>query len=561
MEAVTQTAQAARRYLSVLMSGDDAARKQLVFSPTTAAKSGSREFERTRDTYTEAPATHDRHSTQGVGVTATRGTAEQASEKTKVTTRFAREAQGEAAKRKRASSPKSLDAAVSEGRQDRRSDPGKRPVRIERLGSNPTPIPNGSLKDQRNQPVKSILSKGSVLRYSGEHLPGGKRKRDFGDSNGDESFPDAAAHKKRKLTELLKAVGVVPSLGSVTSVYAPSDLNAMGKQSLFTNSISRNVTSGRLQLRGASTSGRLTTHSPLHRVGMQRKNMNRHTWHNTPSTDESILKAELIDLPPDESTSLSASTGIISYATDTSIAPLPGAAIGSFSFSVDTGTTGTTGGENSKPLRRSKPKKGKVEDDDSLLGAALREFNDGKVGGSFLKSDETKDDAAKSSATGPSTLAAFTFGGDSAAGASISSTDAFTFGAATVTKGDALKVGDAAPVSVGGGFTFGAPAATETATVSPAPFSFGAPAGASDAAPTTAGAPDPFSFGAAVPAAAAAAGAPAPFSFRAASASAPGGSAPFTFGGAPSASPGMALGAGDAPNGRKVVRGRRPGRR
>ena len=96
MEAVTQTAQAARRYLAhFLMSGDDAARKTLVFSPTNAKKTSLSPSDvnptPTRSSY-EAPASHhDGHSRHTSSV-ATRGPATGA-DASRITTRFAREAQ------------------------------------------------------------------------------------------------------------------------------------------------------------------------------------------------------------------------------------------------------------------------------------------------------------------------------------------------------------------------------------------------------------------------------------------------------------------------------------
>jgi hypothetical protein len=93
MEAVTQTARAARRYLSVLLSGDDAARKQLVFSPgrvSSRADVGAGEPARA---HSEASGSRARAS-------AARAPAEGA-DAPRVTSRFAVEAARVAGKRKR----------------------------------------------------------------------------------------------------------------------------------------------------------------------------------------------------------------------------------------------------------------------------------------------------------------------------------------------------------------------------------------------------------------------------------------------------------------------------
>lgn len=558
MEALTQTAQAARRYLAhFLMSGDDAARKTLVFSPTNAKKTSLSPSDvnptPTKSSY-EAPASHHDGYSRHTSTVATRGPATGA-DASRITTRFAREAQvAPPATRKRGAEPMDRD-------ESHRADWNEHPA-----GDAPHAIPdqsvtasaafgvgNGHGHGNGNLKIKGILSRGMNVGYR-VSVDGGKRRRDLStEGDADDDTDESRASKKRKRTaELLMAVGIGPSLGNVLSLYT------LGNTKYTTGNTTRPAcTSGNTnrlpKVQGTRQPGRLRMTTPgvglrprlprpLHRLGGT-SGHNKHGRHNLslprPTCDRNVLTAELTDLPSDQNHGgTDGSTGASyapsrSFETDANALPIttpPGLIPGAFSF----GDTSSTQPEKST-ARRSKSRQGQTDEDDSLLGAALREFNGGKTGTTVSAAPKKRN-----------------AGGEDDAKVAAAPAVAFSFGGGSST---AHSTGTAP-----GGFTFGGSDAAATTTAS-APFSFGGAPNV-EAKTDAAHAPAPFSFGAAAPAVPA--GAPAPFSFGAAPAAAPasaGAPASFTFG-TSAAAPSMALGASDAaPAGRKVVRARRPGRR
>ena len=158
MEAVTQTARAARRYLGVLLSGDDAARKQLVFSPgrvSRRADVGAGEPARDRS---EASGSRARASAPRSGAFAARAPAE-GDDAPRVTSRFAAEAATMAGERERPSSregakpsiwPKTATRASFARRRERRLGKNHISVRLDgslpRMRPDPSEPPGRSLR-------------------------------------------------------------------------------------------------------------------------------------------------------------------------------------------------------------------------------------------------------------------------------------------------------------------------------------------------------------------------------------------------------------------------------
>jgi len=203
MEAVTQTAQAARRYLAhFLMSGDDAARKTLVFSPTNAKKTSLSPSDvnptPTKSSY-EAPASHHDGYSRHTSTVATRGPATGA-DASRITTRFAREAQvAPPATRKRGAEPIDRD-------ESHRDDWNEHPA-----GDAPHAIPdqsvtasaafgvgNGHGHGNGNLKIKGILSRGMNVGYR-VSVDGGKRRRDLStEGDADDDTDESRASKKTK---------------------------------------------------------------------------------------------------------------------------------------------------------------------------------------------------------------------------------------------------------------------------------------------------------------------------------------------------------------------------
>ena len=88
------------------------------------------------------------------------------------------------------------------------------------------------------------------------------------------------------------------------------------------------------------------------------------------ATDPKIVRAELTDLPPDATDSRAAANGAAAKTSEDAGAVVAPPA---FSFgSADAAPPSLALGAGS--MRRSKSRKGREEDDDSLLGAALRSW-------------------------------------------------------------------------------------------------------------------------------------------------------------------------------------------
>ena len=512
MEAVTQTARAARRYLSVLLSGDDAARKQLVFSPgrvSSRADVGAGEPARA---HSEAFGSRARGS-------AARAPAEGA-DAPRVTSRFAAEAARVAGKRKRSetegakTSDRANETHSSSSRDARRDGPASWTER-------------GRFRSHRAEP-RSILAVGGAKRKrvigeasSGAHATTTPREDVFNFAAGCGSGGSEAPAATRRRLDLLRSVGVVKTRGGVPSTYNIGTSDSVRENENL--GASPTTASGRVRL--VVSSSRL----PLGRIGAGRfraghalASLRGRGRFRAAATDPKVVRAELVDLPPD----VAPEANQKSPPAKTSAAAAAAAPEGAFSFGTASATNYPYGAGS---MRRSKSRKGRDDDDDSLLGAALRDFNGGKTSGSSSSALEPKKSGA-----GDANPAATAFGAPAAkkedapaADAAKPAAPAFTFGAAP------------APAAAGDGAK--SASAENTAAVASTGFTFGAAT-----PPPTAAAPA-FTFGAAPGASAPSADAAAPFAFGGAAAP-PGG--------------GMSMGAGSsAPAGRRVVRARRPGRR
>ena len=527
MEAVTQTARAARRYLSVLLSGDDAARKQLVFSPgrvSSRADVGAGEPARA---HSEASGSRARAS-------AARAPAEGA-DAPRVTSRFAVEAARVAGKRKRSETEgaKTSDRANETHSSTSRETSARRDARA---SSNDY----GRFRVHQTNSPRSILAVG-----------GAKRKRGIGEASSgaymsamkppkpptrEDVFNGSAAERgcvlseepsaTRRRLDLLRSVGVVKTRGGVPSTYnlgvsesVRENQNLGASPTTASGRVKLVVSSSRLAL-GKIGAGR-------HRAGLPLASLRARGRFRAAATDPKVVRAELVDLPPDETPEANPPPA------ETSAAAAAAAPERAFSFGAASAPAPASLALGAGSMRRSKSRKGRDDDDDSLLGAALRDFNGGKTSG-----------GGSSSALEPK---------KSGAGDANQTKAASAFDAPAAKKENAPAADAAKPAAPA--FTFGA---------APAPAAAGDGAKSVSAGNPAAAASTGFTFGAAPPAAAPAA-APA-FTFGAApGASAPpaDAAAPFAFGGA-AAPPGggMSMGAGSsAPAGRRVVRARRPGRR
>ena len=515
MEAVTQTARAARRYLGVLLSGQDAARKQLVFSPGRVSRGADVSAGEPARDRSEASGSRARASAPRSGAFAARAPAEGA-DAPRVTSRFAAEAAKMAGERERPSSREGAkpsdvaeygDARVV--RAPPRTTSWKEPhFGATRCGHAHAPGPVGT--------PRSILAVG-----------GAKRKR--GERGGEESFSrdqnadalsratfseartggeaDAPAATRRRL-DLLRSVGVVKSRGGVPSTYNVSAAFAKETGAAYAvsspslNVSSSTTASGRVKLVVRGSKGRIDAFRSPGATPRGRGRL------RAVATDPKIVRAELTDLPPDATESRAAANGAAAKTSEDAGAVVAPPA---FSFgSADAAPPSLALGAGS--MRRSKSRKGREEDDDSLLGAALRDFNGGKTSSSSARDPKS----APPKPEGPE--------GPPAPPASA----AFAFGAPNAENGDGAKnvsrdANPPKPASLAStGFTFGAAPASAV------------PAFGAGAAPAVAFAPS--------------ADAAAPFTFGSAAAP-PGG--------------GMSMGVGSAaaPAGRRSVRARRPGRR
>ena len=555
MEAVTQTARAARRYLGVLLSGDDAARKQLVFSPgrvSNRADVGAGEPARDRS---DVSGSRARASAPRSGASVARAPAEGA-DAPRVSSRFAVEAAQSAGKRKRVETEGAMPST--------RTGAASRVVtedRGARVRAHPASVgTDGDERRLKGRPVgppRSILAVGGAKRKrDGEETPrDAALSRRVVSAGGSGAF-DAPAATRRRL-DLLRSVGVVKTSGGVPSTYDLGARANAANAAFF--SVAAFETDEGLDVVDANVGGRvkLATRRGANGgiAGFFRAGANvargRRRF-RAAATDPNIVRAELIDLPSD----------VVRVAPPANakedVAGVAGVAVAAppaFSFgSADAATPSLALGAGS--TRRSKSRKGREDDDDSLLGAALRDFNGGKT----KPKNEPPKSALPKPEEGQSASAAFAFGApaDAAGGGSKSASTpnppaaastGFTFGAA--------PAGTAAVQSAAGGdaktaSTPNPPAAASTG------FTFGA-APAGTAAVQNAAGGDAKTASTPNPPTAASTG----FTFGAAPASAT--SAPFAFGGA-AAPPGggMSLGpAGPAagPAGRRAVRARRPGRR
>ena len=517
MEAVTQTARAARRYLGVLLSGDDAARKQLVFSPgrvSRRADVGAGEPARDRS---EASGSRARASAPRSGAFAARAPAE-GDDAPRVTSRFAAEAATMAGERERPSSregAKPSDLAEDGDARVVRAPPRTTSWKEPHFGATRW-VPPAHAPGPVGTP-RSILAVGGAKRKRGER--GGEENEKTREQNADAysrattfaeapgEGADAPAATRRRL-DLLRSLGVVKSNGGVPSTYNVSaafaketsfDEAAFAASSPSLNVSSSTTASGRVKLVVRGSKGRIGAFRSPGATPRLRGRL------RAAATDPKIVRAELFDLPPD--------------ATDAGVAAAKGAAAKTsedagavvappaFSFaSADAAPPSLALGAGS--MRRSKSRKGREEDDDSLLGAALRDFNGGKTSSSSAR--DPKDPPPKPEGPKPASAA-------------------FAFGAPAAEDGDGAKnvSRDANPpvTSLAStGFTFGAAPASAV----PA---FGAGASPAVAFAPSADAAAPFTFG----------GAAAP----------PGGGM----------SMGSTAGSTAAPAGRRGVRARRPGRR
>ena len=317
---------------------------------------------------------------------------------------------------------------------------------------------------------------------------------------------DAPAATRRRL-DLLRSLGVVKSNGGVPSTYNVSaafaketsfDEAAFAASSPSLNVSSSTTASGRVKPVVRGSKGRI---GAFRSPGATLRGRGRL---RAAATDPKIVRAELFDLPPDATDAGdSAAKGAAAKTSEDAGAVVAPPA---FSFgSADAAPPSLALGAGS--MRRSKSRKGREEDGDSRLGAALRDFNGGKTSSSSAR--DPKDAPPKPE--GPPASAAFAFGAPAAEDGD---------GAKNVSRDANPPVTSLAST----GFTFGAAPASAV------------PAFGAGASPAVAFAP---------PADAA---------------------APFTFGGA-AAPPGGGMSMGStagstaAPAGRRGVRARRPGRR
>ena len=512
MEAVTQTARAARRYLGVLLSGDDAARKQLVFSPGRVSRRADVSAGEPARDRSEASGSRARASAPRSGAFAARAPAEGA-DAPRVTSRFAAEAATMAGERERPSSregakPSDLaeDGDARVVRAPLRTTSWKEPhFGATRWGHAHAPGPVGT--------PRSILAVGGAKRKRGERGGEESFSRDqnadalsratFAEAPGGEA--DAPAATRRRL-DLLRSVGVVKSRGGVPSTYNVSAAFAKETGAAFAasspslNVSSSTTASGRVKLVVRGSKGRI---GAFRSPGATPRGLGLRL--RAVATDPKIVRAELTDLPPDATDSRAAANGAAAKTSEDAGAVVAPPA---FSFgSADAAPPSLALGAGS--MRRSKSRKGREEDDDSLLGAALRDFNGGKTSSSSARDPKSAPPKPEGPPAPPASAA-------------------FAFGAPNAEDGDGAKnvsrdANPPKPASLAStGFTFGAAPASAV------------PAFGAGAAPAVAVAPSADA------------------------------AAPFTFGGA-AAPPGggMSMGAGSvaAPAGRRSVRARRPGRR
>ena len=496
MEAVTQTARAARRYLGVLLSGDDAARKQLVFSPGRVSNRADVGASEPARDCSDVSGSRARASAPRSASPVARVPAEGA-DAPRAQSRFAAEAAKLAGERAR---PETEAAKTSD-----RAGAASRVVAEDRgARARGDPASVGTARDDslRERPVgacRSILAvRGSKRKRDGEETPpDAARSRDFpAGGSGGPGGPGAPAAVRRRL-ELLRSVGVVKRSGGVLSTY---DLGARGDddendRNVF--SVAASSERGRVKLAVRGRTGRIR--SGVFRAGAIVARGRRRF--RAVATDPNVVRAELVDLPPDDKRVDAAPAAAALAAPAAVNASEDGAAAASppaFSFAPATAATPSLAiGAGS--TRRSKSRKGREDDDESLLGAALRDFNGGKT--------SAREDARGSTRASPPSAIPKR---EDPPGPT-----AFTFGAPT------------ADAAGGGATSASAPNAPAPAS---AAFTFGAAPAGAVAAPASAAASAPFAFGAAAPP--------------------PGG--------------GMSLGQTGptaAPTGRRAVRARRPGRR
>ena len=523
MEAVTQTARAARRYLGVLLSGDDAARKQLVFSPGRVSRRADVSAGEPARDRSEASGSRARASAPRSGAFAARAPADGA-DAPRVTSRFAAEAATMAGERERPSSregakPSDLaeDGDARVARAPLRTTSWKEPhFGATRWGHAHAPGPVGT--------PRSILAVGGAKRKRGER--GGEERfesfsRDqnadafsratfatFAEAPGGEADAPRAATRRR--LDLLRSVGVVksrnrgvPSTYNVSAAFfrSPKETGAAYAASSPSLNVSSSTTaSGRVKLVVRGSKGRIDAFRSPGATPRGRGRL------RAVATDPKIVRAELTDLPPDATDSRA--DGANGAAAKTSEDAGAVVAPPAFSFgSADAAPPSLALGAGS--MRRSKSRKGREEDDDSLLGAALRDFNGGKTSSSSARDPKSAPPKPEGPPAPPASAA-------------------FAFGAPNAEDGDGAKnvsrdANPPKPASLAStGFTFGAAPASAV------------PAFGAGAAPAVAVAPSADA------------------------------AAPFTFGGA-AAPPGggMSMGSGSAaaPAGRRSVRARRPGRR
>ena len=311
MEAVTQTARAARRYLGVLLSGDDAARKQLVFSPgrvSRRADVGAGEPARDRS---EASGSRARASAPRSGAFAARAPAE-GDDAPRVTSRFAAEAATMAGERERPSSregAKPSDLAEDGDARVVRAPPRTTSWKEPHFGATRW-VPPAHAPGPVGTP-RSILAVGGAKRKRGER--GGEENEKTREQNADaysrattfDEAPgggaDAPAATRRRL-DLLRSLGVVKSNGGVPSTYNVSaafaketsfDEAAFAASSPSPNVSSLTTTSGRVKLVVRGSKGRIGAFRSPGATPRLRGRL------RAAATDPKIVRAELFDLPPD----------------------------------------------------------------------------------------------------------------------------------------------------------------------------------------------------------------------------------------------------------------------
>ena len=300
MEAVTQTASAARRYLSVLLSGDDAARKQLVFSPgrvSSRADVGAGEPARA---HSEASGSRARAS-------AARAPAEGA-DAPRVTSRFALEAARVAGKRKRSET----EGAKTSYRANETHSSTSRETSARRDGR-ASSNDYGSFRVHQTNSPRSILAVGGAKRKrgiseasSGAYMSAMKppkpptREDVFNGSAAERGcvLSEEPAATRRRL-DLLRSVGVVKTRGGVPSTY-----NLGVSESVRENQnlgASPTTASGRVKLVVSSS------RQPLGKIGAGRfraglplASLRARGRFRAAATDPKVVRAELVDLPPDE---------------------------------------------------------------------------------------------------------------------------------------------------------------------------------------------------------------------------------------------------------------------